>query len=103
MRWWRKLNDKNTPLGRAWRTAYQTFLAIFLAGLVSFLGHVQAWLGGGDPPQVAVLAQAALAAAAAALSALVSYLQNSLEERRPRSAVGRPVARDHRKEPPGSV
>ena len=83
MAFWQRLNDKTTTLGRAWRTFYQAFLALFLFTLVGWLGDVVTWAQCVEAcqafPQLTVLGKAAVAGIASAGIALVSFLQNAVE------------------------
>lgn len=83
MTFWHRLNDKTTTLGRAWRTFYQAFFALFAFTLVGWLGDVVTWAQCSDAcqafPQLTVLGKAAVAGAASALVALVTFVQNAIE------------------------
>jgi hypothetical protein len=69
-------------LRRAIRTAIQTFVATFFIVLTPWLGAVADWASGTDVtfPSLDVLAKGAVAAAVAAVSGLVSWVQNALED-----------------------
>lgn len=77
----------NDAIRRALRTFAQTFLGLYLIRLVGFLGQLSEWAGcnetGGDAcsfPDVSVLGYGLVVAASAAVVALISYLQNALED-----------------------
>lgn len=78
------MNRLPEALRRAVRTALQAFVAVFALQALGWLSAVQEWAAGGrvgDLPDPSVLVGAAIAGAAAVGIALVTYVQNALEDR----------------------
>lgn len=73
----------NPALQRAWRTFFQAFVALYVVYLVPFLTDVINWANSdGDAfPDAGVLAKAAVSAVAAGAVAVVSLIQNSVEDK----------------------
>lgn len=74
-------------LRRALRTFGQTFLGLYLIRLVGFLGQLSEWAGcnerGVDActfPDVSTLGYGLVVAGSAAVVAVLSYIQNVLED-----------------------
>lgn len=86
----------------AWRTFIQSFLGIFLISLSSWLLDVVSWAQGGVAfPRTDTLAKAAISATAAAVIAVISFVQNGLENKSgavtpgmPRPVLDPPVVPD---------
>lgn len=80
---WAKLNDKDTTVGRTFRTFYQVFIGVFAITLVGWLGDVVTWAQCTEAcnrfPELTVLGKAAVSAVASAAVAVVTLAQNSLE------------------------
>lgn len=77
----------NDALRRAIRTFVQTFLGLFLIRLVGFLNQLAEWAGCSEAgaeacafPDITSLGYAAVAAGSAAVVAVISWLQNALED-----------------------
>lgn len=72
------------PARRAIRTFVQSFVALFAVSVMGWLKLVVDWAdaGGAEPfPGVSALGYAAIAAASSAAIAVVTYVQNLLEDR----------------------
>lgn len=86
MSFWHRLNDRRTPLGKAFRTFYQVFLPLFLMSLLGFFAQVQEWascVADCKPfPSPNPLGKALVAAFTAGLGAIVTYVLNLFEDRR---------------------
>lgn len=77
----------NDALRRAIRTFLQTFLGLYLVRLIGFLNQLSDWAGcnegGGELctfPDVSTLGYGLVVAGSAAVVALISWLQNALED-----------------------
>jgi hypothetical protein len=80
---------KNPALQRGWRTFFQAFVALYAVLLIPFLTDVINWGTGGEDvvfPDVSVVAKAGVASLAAGLVALVSYVQNAVEDKTGKTA-----------------
>lgn len=78
-------------LRSAWRTFLQSFLGIFLISLSSWLLDVVSWANGAIAfPRTDTLAKAAIAATAAAFIAVVSGVQNLMENKSGKVTPGMP-------------
>lgn len=72
----------SNELRAALATAVVTFLTLFAASAVGFVGQLQEWADtGGEFPDVSVLGRAAVSAALAALAGLVNYAYRWLQAR----------------------
>ncbi len=70
----------SNELRAAATTALVTFLTLFAASAVGFVGQLQEWAdAGGQFPDVSVLGRAAISAALAALAGLVNYAYRWLQ------------------------
>lgn len=74
-----------------WRTFVQSFLGIFLISLSAWLLDVVSWAQGGVAfPHTDTLAKAAISATAAAVIAVISFVQNSMENKAGKVTPGMP-------------
>lgn len=81
-KFWSWLNNRETPIGKAWRTFYQVFIGTFSVSFLGFLNELTEWASGeGHIPPFSILGRAAVAAISAACGSVVTMIQNFREDK----------------------
>lgn len=74
---------RQTPFRSAVRTGVQVFAALFVVSLIGFLNQIAQWAAGtGALPHASTAGKAAVSAIVAGLVAMVTFIQNAIEDKR---------------------